>query len=234
MSRRMNIGGALAGTILFATACGGSGATSTPPPPPPPSAAMAKASQSGDNQSGPIGTVLPNPLRVILTQGATPVAGRTVTWQSQAGAQLSPGSGVTDADGIAITAITLPQVGGTSTVTATATGATGSPQAFSITATGAGMQVTVQVVNSEFQPATFNLQAGGTVTFTWGSGATGHSVAPVAPNTIPASSNPAPPGLHSAPYSFDTVFPSPGTFKFFCNAHGAPDSGMHGTITVVP
>ena len=97
-----------------------------------------------------------------------------------------------------------------------------------------GTLVTVQVINDAFQPATFQLKAGGIVTFTWAAGANGHNVSPVAPNTIPVSSNPAPPGVHSAPYTFDTTFPTVGTFKFFCTAHGAPDSGMHGTITVVP
>lgn len=97
-----------------------------------------------------------------------------------------------------------------------------------------GTSVTVQVINDAFQPATFQLKAGGIVTFTWATGASGHSVAPVPPNTIPVSSNPSPPGLHSAPYTFDTTFPSVGVFKFFCTAHGAPDSGMHGTVTVVP
>jgi len=97
-----------------------------------------------------------------------------------------------------------------------------------------GTLVTVQVINDAFQPATFQLKAGGVVTFTWAAGANGHNVSPVAPNTIPVSSNPSPPGVHSAPFTFDTTFPTVGTFKFFCTAHGAPDSGMHGTITVVP
>jgi len=92
----------------------------------------------------------------------------------------------------------------------------------------------VQVINNEFQPAFFDLKAGGLVTFTWGPGSSDHNVTPVAPNLIPASINQPPPATHSAPYSFEVTFPSVGTFKFFCSRHGSPDNGMHGTITVVP
>lgn len=227
MSSRTAVGIPLIALVLFGCGGGGTGPGGS-------DVIMAKASASGDAQSGPFGTVLANPLRVLLTQGGSPVAGRAVTWQAQAGIQLNPVTATSVADGIASTVVTLPPFGSTRTITATAIGAIGSPQVFTVTATGAGTAVTVQVVNTEFLPSTFNLKAGGIVTFTWGSGAIGHSVAPVAPNTIPASSNPAPPGLHSAPYSFDAVFPSTGTFKFFCDAHGNPDTGMHGTITVVP
>jgi plastocyanin len=196
---------------------------------------MAKASTSGDGQTGAVSTSLPNLLRVIVTQSGNPLSGRAVVWAiTPSSGLVNPSNAVTGADGIASTMVTLPPIAGTATISATAAGAAGSPQTFTATATGAASGVTVLVVNSDFQPAFFDLKAGGTVTFTWGTLAIGHNVAPVAPNTIPASSNPAPPGLHSAPYSFDTVFPSTGTFKFFCTAHGASDSGMHGTITVVP
>lgn len=195
---------------------------------------MAKAATSGDGQSGPFGTVLPNPLRVLLTQGGSPVAGRSVTWQTQAGVQVNPVTSTSAADGIASTVVTLPPFGSIRTITATAVGAAGSPQAFTVTATGAGTTVMVQVVNNEFLPSTFNLKAGGIVTFTWATGSGPHNVAPVAPNVIPASSNPAPPGTHSAPYTFDATFPTAGTFKFYCEVHGGVDTGMRGTITVVP
>jgi plastocyanin len=43
--------------------------------------------------------------------------------------------------------------------------------------------------------------------------------------------------LQDAPFEFTTVFPSAGTFRFFCLAHGnnpTPNTvtGMSGTITV--
>jgi plastocyanin len=147
---------------------------------------------------------------------------------------VNPTNSVTDATGIASTTVTLPAVSGVATITATSAGATGSPQTFTATATGASSAVNVQVVNTNFVPSVFELKVNGTVTFTWGAGSGPHNVTPVAPNTIPVSVNPGPPDTHSAPYSFMTVFPAVGTFKFYCGVHGAPDAGMSGTITVVP
>lgn len=196
---------------------------------------MAKASPSGDNQSGPVGTTLAASLRVVVTQAGAPVVGRTVTWSILAsGGSVSPASSSTGADGVASTSVTLPPFAATSQVRAVSNGATGSPVLFSVTSTGATNLLTVQVINNAFQPANAQLTAGGTVTFEWASGAGPHNVTPVAPNTIPASANPAPPGTHDAPYSFSANFPTTGVYAFFCGVHGAPSSGMHGSVTVVP
>ena len=223
---------------LLGAACGGGGGTNPPPPPPPPpppgSPVMAKATPSGDAQSGVVATVLPNPLRVSITDNGAAVQGRTVTWTVQPtfAASVNPTSSTTDAGGIASTTVTLPAFAVTSTITATSSGATNSPLSFSAIATGAGLAVTVNVVNNQFQPAQFQLRQGGTVTFLWGTGAGPHTVTPVAPNTIPASTPAG--GTHSAPFSFEVTFPAQGAFQFFCEVHGAPGSGMSGTITVVP
>jgi plastocyanin len=216
--------------ILLA-GCGGGGDAGPDPNAP----VMAKASPSGDNQSGPISTTLAAPLRVQVTQAGAPVAGRTVNWSVLAsGGSASPSSTSTGADGVASTSITLPPFAATSQVAAVSNGVTGSPVLFSVISTGATNLLTIQVVNNAFQPANSELKAGGTVTFEWASGAGPHNVAPVPPNTIPVSTNPAPPATHSAPYSFSTVFPSPGVFAFFCEVHGTPNSGMRGSLTVVP
>jgi plastocyanin len=114
------------------------------------------------------------------------------------------------------------------------TGASGSPLRFSVVSTGATSEVTIQVVNDDFLPNNPQLTAGGTATFQWQTGARDHNVTPVAPNTIPVSTNPGPPATHNAPYSFDTIFPAVGTYVYFCGVHGTPTSGMRGTITVVP
>jgi plastocyanin len=221
--------GAVLVTALAVFACGSNGTD-----PGGENVIMVKAAASGDGQSAPLGTVLANPLRVLLTLGGEPAAGRNVAWQAQAGIQLNPVTTTSDADGIASTVVTLPPFGSIRTITATAVGAIGSPQLFTVTATGAGTLVTVQVVNSEFLPSTFNLKAGGMVTFTWAAGSGPHNVIPVAPNLIPVSDNPAPPGTHTGAYSFDVTFPAAGTYKFYCGVHGGVDTGMHGTITVVP
>ena len=196
---------------------------------------IAKASGSGDGQTAPLGTILANPFRVIITQRGNPVAGRTVTWGViPEGGQASPATSQTGMDGIASTMVTLPPIGTTASIFATANGADGSPINFTADATGAGNQVTVQVGNTFYSPDIFRLKQGGQVSYVWNAGASGHTVTPVAPNNIPASSNPAPPGTHDAPYSFDVTFPATGVFKFFCSTHGAVDSGMHGSVTVVP
>ena len=216
---------------LLVGACGGGDDTG----PGTPTAALTKAAPSGDGQSGGAGTTLPEPLRVLVTQGGAPLAGRNVVWAILAqGGSVNPQAGPTGADGIATTSVTLPPFAATSAVTAATVGASGSPLRFSVTSTGATSFVTVQVADNEFQPESFQLKSGGTVTFVWQNGAGPHNVTPVAPNTIPASTNPAPPGTHSAPFSFDAMFPAPGTFAFFCGVHGTPTSGMRGSVTVVP
>jgi plastocyanin len=193
---------------------------------------MAKASTSGDGQSGPSGTTLPNPLRVVITQSGAPVSGRGVFWAiTPAGGAVSPASGPTMSDGIAQTTVTLPGFATTSTITATSAGVTGSPVSFTAISTGASLQVLVAVVNNAFQPSEFQLKQGGTVSFVWGTGSVQHTVTPVAPNTIPVS--PGDPATQNAPFEFSTVFPTTGTFAFFCRTHGTATTGMHGTITVV-
>lgn len=196
-------------------------------------AVMAKANPSGDGQSGVIGEVLPAPLRVQITDGGSPVAGRTVAWQIQApGASVSPATTQTGADGVAMTTVTLPPFGGNNIVTAVSTGVNGSPQSFVATSTGAGTAVTILVVNDGFLPSAFELKAGGIVTFTWATSALRHNVTPVAPANLPAS--PGLPGTRDAPFTFDAVFLATGTYRFFCEVHGSANSGMRGTITVVP
>jgi plastocyanin len=194
---------------------------------------MTKANPSGDGQSAPLGSTLPEPLRVLVTDGGGPVAGRTVVWQILApGASVTPATTQTGADGIAGTTVTLPPYGSANVVSASSSGTNGSPQTFVATSTGAGTSVTVSVINDAFLPSTFDLKAGGTVTFTWAASAVSHNVNPVAPAEIPASVGL--PGSHNAPFSFDAVFPVNGTFRFFCTVHGSANSGMRGTITVVP
>lgn len=225
----------LGGLAGIATGCGGSGTTNPPPPPPPPPApiAIAMASASGDAQAGVVGTALPNPLRVVVTQGGTPKSGSAVAWAiSQPTGSVNPTSSTTGADGIAQTTVTLPTVAATSTITATLAGATGSPVSFTATSSVAGLQVTVTVMNFQFQPQFPQVSRGGTVSFVWATGAGPHTVTPVAPNTIPVM--PGDPQSVFSPFNFDTIFPSTGTFDFFCRVHGAPGLGMHGTVTVVP
>jgi plastocyanin len=193
-------------------------------------AVMAKANPSGDGQSGAIGTALPAPLRVQITDGGAPVVGRAVNWQIQApGAGVNPATSSSGADGIATTTVTLPRF---KRRYRHLHRGQRPPQSFVATSTGVGTAVTVSVLNDTVLPSAFELRAGGTVTFTWAVTAIGHNVNPVPPAGIPAS--PGLPGVQNGPFSFDAVFPTTGTYQFFCTAHGSANSGMRGAITVVP
>jgi Domain of unknown function (DUF4082)/Invasin, domain 3 len=100
--------------IVF-TASGGSGGAGVP---------STLAKQSGDAQTGTVGTALVQPLVVKVTDSLNnPVAGTTVNFQvSVGGGTLSTSQVNTAVDGIASTTLTLGTAVGTSTVTATVNG----------------------------------------------------------------------------------------------------------------
>ena len=91
----------------------------------------------GSNQSGAAGEKLPIPLTVRMTNTAgTPVSGATISFSVTRGtAQLSAGSAVTNADGIASVTITLGGVAGDVYVVASAPGLL--PIQFQLTIEGA-------------------------------------------------------------------------------------------------
>jgi plastocyanin len=63
---------------------------------------------SGDGQEGRVGQLLADPIQVLVTEGNTPVAGVTVTWQIDiSDGTFSPESVQTDANGLAATFWTL-------------------------------------------------------------------------------------------------------------------------------
>jgi len=228
MSRRIAKAVWLGGALGLGAACGGGGTG-----PNPNALTIAKASPSGDGQSAPAGAALGAELRVIVTQAGSPVAGRTVTWGVLAsGGSANPPSMATGPDGIASTTVTLPPFAATIRVLAASSGLSGSPVQFTATSTGATTTATILVANNEFQPDNLELKSGGTVTFTWTSGSSQHTVTPVAPATLPLS--PGDPATHDAPFGFAATFLGTGTFTYFCRTHGSPASGMQGTITVVP
>ncbi|HVH67957.1 MAG TPA: plastocyanin/azurin family copper-binding protein [Gemmatimonadales bacterium] len=81
-------------------------------------------------------STLPNPLRAVVTLGATAQPGDTVTWATGAsGASVTPLKSVTDANGVATTMWRLGHTAGTQTATATLSGATGSLLTFTAVAT---------------------------------------------------------------------------------------------------
>lgn len=94
---------------------------------------IAKATPSGDAQTGTVGTALTDELRVVVTEDGSPAQGVDVTFATTDGS-VAPATATTDASGIASTVWTLGQTSGALEATATLSGATGSPQTFTATA----------------------------------------------------------------------------------------------------
>lgn len=139
----------IAGATAFCAiqSCG----DSTDPQPTPPAPVVARATPSGDAQSGVAGQALGNPLRVVVTRSGQPEAGISVTWATTGtGASMAPATGTTDAQGIASAVWTLTQTAGATAATAAVAGATGSPVGFTATATaGAASQVALAGGNGQ-------------------------------------------------------------------------------------
>ena len=102
---------------------------------------IAKApTNSGDDQTGPVGQALANALRVLVTVDGEPQPDVSVTWSTTDGS-LAPSSVATDADGISATTWTLGTTTGTQTALATLEGTSGSPVPFTATAIAATITI---------------------------------------------------------------------------------------------
>ena len=89
---------------------------------------------AGGNQSGTVGTVLPESLVVrVEDANGNGIAGRTVDWTTSFGS-VAPPSSTTDANGLAATSWTLGTTAGAQSVTAASPGLTGVVVTFSATA----------------------------------------------------------------------------------------------------
>jgi hypothetical protein len=100
---------------------------------------------SGNNQSGNVGQALPNPFVVLATDAAgNPASGLGVTFAvASGGGTLSATQTTTNSSGQASTLLILGSNAGTTSVSATATGLTGSPLTFTANAiTSAGAALT--------------------------------------------------------------------------------------------
>lgn len=207
---------------LALAACGGGDAG-----PDPNVVAMSLASPSGDNQQAAPGTQL-DPFRVAIKMGSAPEPGRTVSWAIVQGAgTLSATQSTTDASGVATVRLTLGPAAGNTRVSASSPDVSGSPLTFNAAAVVPGQFAQVDVINNSFEPASVTVAPGGTVSFRWGSTARGHSIIPVAPATRPSQ-----PTLRDGPFTYEETFPTAGTYRYFCSAHGAENAGMHGTVVV--
>jgi hypothetical protein len=104
-----------------------------------PGSAAALVLVSGDDQSAPASSALPDSLVVRATDAfGNPVAGLSVAWAVTGGGSVSPALVTTGGNGRAAVRRILGNVPGSQGATASAGGVSGSPVAFSHTATTAG------------------------------------------------------------------------------------------------
>ena len=124
MSRLRPLRAALAAFALLAVSC------STDPvgPPGAPEPSFVLTPMSGGGQTGRADRLLASPLRVAVTRDGAPAAGVQVTWYTEDG--IVQPSGVTDAEGIATAAWTLPRRAGPVNTTARIDGAAAIPAHF--------------------------------------------------------------------------------------------------------
>lgn len=102
----------------------------------------------------------------------------------------------------------------------------------------------VTVTGFTFTPASLNIQAGDSVTFSYSGGGAQHNVATesgsvtnfrCATDCTATGGNPT-----ASAWSFTIMFPTEGDVTYFCEVHGGPGNpgpggtGMAGTITVGP
>jgi plastocyanin len=182
---------------------------------------------SGDGQTGAPSAQLA-PFRVNLTRGAAAAANEIVNWTVASGTgTLNVPTSTTDAQGNAEAVLTLGPAAGVVTVTATTTGATGSPLTFIASAVVAGEFAQVVLTNNQFDPEEVTIDGGGTVAFVWPMGATQHNIVPVAPATIPSSAT-----VRDGPFTYEETFNTPGNYDYFCSVHGTATTGMRGRVVV--
>jgi plastocyanin len=188
------------------------------------------ASESGDQQTGPVGTALGSPLRVLITRDGEPVRDVDVEWSVGQGGSLG-GEQQSGADGIASVVWTLGPEVGEHAATASVTGAEGSPLTYTATATTGGGPPgrTVQVRNNFFDPAIITIGVGQTVTWVWESEQIGlHNVLPDDGATPGRSGAP-----ETGPLTFSFTFNEVGSFRYYCQVHGNVDGvGMAGRVIV--
>jgi hypothetical protein len=174
------------------------------------------AAVSGDNQSAPVNTALPQPLVVQVADAfGNPIAGVTVAWTIEGGGSVSETSTTTGDDGLTSVTRTLGGTAGEQRTLASVDGLAGSPVVFTQMATaGSASGVTIVSGNGQSGPVSTELptalgvsvrDAGNNpvpnVAVTWVIGTGGGSVTPTTSTT---DAN----GLATAAW---TLGPAPGT-----------------------
>ena len=193
------------------------------------------ATKSGDLQTGPVGVALGNPLRILITRDGEPVEGVNVSWAAGQGGSIGQ-TEESDDLGIATAVWTLgPDIGNqvataevdeadNSPLTYTATAETGGPPPPPV---GATVQVLTDGQGNRFDPAIVTIAPGQSVTWNWPEGSGSH-------NVVPDSDEPTTSGaLKEGPITYTYTFEEPGTYRYYCSAHGGPGGvGMAGQVIV--
>jgi hypothetical protein len=109
------------------------------------------AAVSGDGQSAPVSSVLPEPLMVQVTDGfGNPIPGVDITWTADAGGSVTDAHTTTGPDGLTSVRRTLGPSAGTQHTLASAPGLAGSPVDFTHTAV-AGAATVLELVSGDEQ-----------------------------------------------------------------------------------
>ncbi len=178
----------------------------------------------GDAQTWYFNNPLPTPLSVTaIDVSGRPVAGVVVTWAVTSGGVNSAQS-ATNANGVATTIDSI-----SSTIQTVSASFSGIQSAVTFTEIGFAPPTAVGVSVSDFSftPRDTVVQTGGTVTWTWNSGTTRHSVTYLTgPGALPTSS----PTQDASGPTFSTTFTTVGRYTYHCTQH---PTLMTGSVTVV-
>jgi len=178
----------------------------------------------GDTQNWYFNNPLPTPLSVTAVDvSGQPVPGVVVTWAVTSGG-VNPAQSTTNANGVATTIDSI-----SSTIQTVSASFSGIQSAVTFTEIGFAPPTAVGVSVSDFSftPRDTVVQTGGTVTWTWNSGTTRHSVTYLtAPGALPTSS----PTQDASGPNFTTPFTTVGRYTYHCTEH---PTLMTGSVTVV-
>jgi plastocyanin len=83
--------------------------------------------------------------------------------------------------------------------------------------------------DNTFSPASVTIGPGESVAWEWAEGVGRH-------NVVPDAGEPPSSGvLRDGPFTYTHTFNTPGTYRYYCAAHGAPGGvGMSGIVVVEP
>ena len=179
---------------------------------------------SGDNQAATVSQALANPLVVrVRNAGGQSLQGVAVQWSVvQGGGALGSAVTTTNAQGESSNTYTVGSVAGANQVRAEIQPNVAINTTFAVTANAVANGLSVAVANFQFTPPSATVAAGGTVTWNFNGGI--HNITWVSGGFTNSGD------LGSGTYQ--VTFANAGTYGYYCSIHGAPGSGMAGSITV--